>query len=202
MKVPVPLETLEAVWRKVEKDADGSRALKSLYDAGFTPRPLEVAVIPFLPARRARSRSISVPGSGRLVSRFLREVGDAVAESHCAVEARDRSGVIHAGPGVARKFPNLHELADSLDQVLRCKWAVTWHNQRQNAVARLQWEARQHVRERTGNPDAHVPPEIAHLLGAVFRIAGKKMGVRRKSLKRVLAHETATRKAGRKKLPR
>ena len=185
---------LEKNWKTVQKDKDGARALSILWKSGFRLNWPEIGLIPFLPTRRARSRNLVLPRGTRLVVRSLREIADGLADQYTSVEAYNpREGSIYMKPGIEGDFPNFRELADSLERVGRCRWAVTEHNPRQNAIAGLLWE----TKNRTGKLRE---VEVADLLDAVFRAAGKKFTFPLESLRKALDREKATRMAGRRKL--
>src|SRR5229473_7293787 len=117
----MPTQTdLRNIWDKVQKDSIGKRALSILKRDGLDINaipvkphtcPGRIATIPFLPNRHARSRSIVLPKTTRLVIRSLKELGDAMADPFAFLEARSREGVIHPKPGIAREFPNFHEFS-------------------------------------------------------------------------------------------
>jgi hypothetical protein len=197
-------EKLERVWRAVKQDPDGARALKVLREAGWDlgAVPVDtytwsgmVASIPFLPNRRARSSRQPSYRSARPLARWLREMAQAILSPYTSVEAHDpRVRVIHINNPEVMVPHEFVATAAFLERTFSLRWAVTHHNPYQNVIASLRWEAR----ARMEHPHDH---ELIDLIDAAFRVAGKDgfpMGL--DAFKKVLAHEQATRVAGRRKL--
>ena len=200
---------LERVWAKVQRDHHGAKALETLRKNGFALSripfdtgtwPGIIAGIPLLENNQGRSRSIPVPkGATRVVARFLREIADGLDAEYSQVEAGDEKGTIYTKVGIGIDFPNPRKIADALEKISHCRWAVTNHNPQKNAIASLRWE----IIHRTGKPR---DVELFYILRATFKAAGKKfpmssvLPVATDALRKSLDHEEATRVAGRRKL--
>jgi hypothetical protein len=200
---------LEAIWAKVQKDRESSKALVTLEKNGFALSripfdagtwPGIIAGIPLLENNQGRSRSIPVPkGATRVVAQFLREIADGLDAEHSRVEARDEKGTIYTKVGIGIDFPNPRKIADALGKISHCRWAVTNHNPQKNAIASVRWE----IIHRTGKPH---DVQLFYILRATFKAAGKKfpmssvLPVAKDVLRKSLDREEATRVAGRRKL--
>lgn len=186
------------IWMCARKDKQAARAIKVLAKHGLDVRKngmwRRIAVIPFLSDRRARSYVVEVP-SGAKVVKFLREMAQAAAEDPWSVvEARSPEGLIRIGRMAIKELLHSGALVDSLEQALACRWVITQHNPRQNAIAVLGYE----IKERTGRLHE---VEMFDLLDAVFEAAGKKSPFySTDTLGKSLQHEMQVRKSGRRKL--
>jgi hypothetical protein len=151
-----------------------------------------IAVIPLLPNRRARSRVLPVPRGARRVVRFLREISEMAAKPYSEVQAHDGNGITYFGTGAVRDVLKSGQLAGSLEKALGCRWVLTESNAQQNALASLSWE----VKERTGKLHDR---QLADVLDAVFRAAGKKFSESHDTIRKSLDHELHVRQAGLRK---
>jgi hypothetical protein len=196
---------LNRIWRAIQRDRYGARALVILKKHGFDLERIPVkshtwpgiiASIPFLPNRRARSRFLSRPHGLRLAIRFLRELSRSLTSPYSHVEAHDpRAAVIYMQASDEVSPLRFMKAADFLEKVSSWKWVIAEHNPRQNAIASLRWE----IKWRTNKPH---DKELADLLNGAFRAGGFKEGshMTSESLKKTETTERETRKAARRKL--
>ena len=111
------------------------------------------------------------------------------------VEAHDhRARVLYVNNPEVMVPGDFVATAAFIERIFSLRWAVTHHNPFQNVVASLRWQARR----RTGHPHDR---ELIDVFDAAFRAAGKDgFPMELGAFKKVLAHEQATRVAGRRKL--
>jgi len=208
MKTGQPMDAdLRRIWRAIQKDKDGARALALLKKDGFDLGRLApdsyswtgiIASLPFLPNRRARSRVLARPTGLRLTIRFMRELEQALTNGYSRVEAYHRGKKItHSLPSPDFPLSSFRQTVEFLEQVTSCKWVVIEHNPLQNKVATLRWATKWRTKK------AH-DKELHDLIDAGFRAAGFREGfsMEFESFKKVEVAERDTRQAGRRKLYR
>jgi hypothetical protein len=168
---------LQKMWNKVRRDPGAAKALKKLELAGYDglstiPASKDsitgaIALVPFLPNKRARSRLQPKLPSARPIIRFLRELTLAARDDYSNLEAHDKRNAWVFGKAFKDLHPRkLEEMTNFLDWVFSMRWLIIHHNPRKLEI----YEIREDFVDNTGKPhDA----QILDLLDAAFRAASK-----------------------------
>lgn len=168
---------LQRMWNKIRRDPAAAKAIKTLESAGYDglatmpatkdTMPGSIALVPFLPNRRARSRLQPGLPSAQPIIRFLRELDDAVKDDYSNLQAHDKSGPWVFGKAYEYiQPPKLEETANFLAWLFSMRWLFVHYNPRKLQI----YEIRMDFIERTGRPH---DVQILDLLDAAFRAAGQ-----------------------------
>jgi hypothetical protein len=188
------LALLSSIWERAKENKQAKEAIEFLKRERLDLETMwqAIAIIPLLPKRRSRSRSLRVPRGTRSAVRFLREMGKMTANPDVVVEARDEHGTTYSGRGVLRQLLKSGQLADSLEKALGCRWVLTEANVQQNALATLRWEVKWRAKKSYDR-------QLSDVLDAVFRAAGEKYSESHDTFRKSLDHELQVRKASLRK---
>jgi hypothetical protein len=168
---------LQRMWNKIRRDPQAAKALRKLELAGYDglstiPTSKDsitgaIALVPFLPNERARSRLQPKLPSARPIIRFLRELTLAARNDYSNLQAHDKRGHWVFGKAFEGIHPRkLEEMTNFLDWVFSMRWLIIHHNPRKLGI----YEIREDFIDNTGKShDA----QILDLLDAAFRAAGK-----------------------------
>jgi hypothetical protein len=188
------LALLSSIWERAKENKQAKEAIEGLKREGLDLETMwqAIAIIPLLPKRRSRSRSLRVPRGARNAVRFLREMGEMTDNPYVEVQARDEHGTTYSGRGVLRQLLKSGQLADSLEEALGCRWVLTEANAQQNALATLNWEVKRRTKKLYDR-------QLSDVLDAVFRAAGNEFSKSHDTFRKSLDHELQVRKASLRK---